>query len=102
MLNGLDCKKVIASTAALNPAVVVMHGIDRWTAAVLIAQPSARVPYGQEAHAFPDTALLASSQPFGASPAACKSAGPIGRARAWETERLGRSASPRRRESDTL
>jgi hypothetical protein len=29
MLKGLDCRKEIASTAALKPAVVVMHGIDR-------------------------------------------------------------------------
>jgi len=34
----------MASTAALKPAVVVMHGIERCTAAVRIAQPSARVP----------------------------------------------------------
>lgn len=44
MLSGLDCRNLIASTAALKPAVVVIQGIDRWTAAVRIAQPSARVP----------------------------------------------------------
>ena len=32
------------STAALNPAVVVMHGMDLCTAAVRIAQPSCLVP----------------------------------------------------------
>jgi hypothetical protein len=29
MLKGLFCKKEIASTAALKPAVVVMQGIER-------------------------------------------------------------------------